>query len=193
MSPSRTSIGFGLHCATERAGPGPLDPPSLAWTYHSDAAGTQDVFSGLVGASIVYRPGELDKHTLDVPAPARSNLTEEVLTLFLIFDENQSYYIDENTLNKTNITEGELQVNRVVPGFRESNLKHTINGRMFANLFGLNLTTGRDARWHVVCLSRALNNMCKRLTSMTGSAWRRGQCPYPSLAWKHPALGTAES
>ncbi|KAG9512020.1 hypothetical protein KCU85_g9989, partial [Aureobasidium melanogenum] len=141
----------------ERAGPGPLDPPSLAWTYHSDAAGTQDVFSGLVGASIVYRPGELDKHTLDVPAPAGSNLTEEVLTLFLIFDENQSYYIDENTLNKTNITEGELQVNRVDPGFRESNLKHTINGRMFANLFGLNLTTGRDARWHVQALGNVVN------------------------------------
>ncbi|KAK7177826.1 hypothetical protein PSPO01_16124 [Paraphaeosphaeria sporulosa] len=94
----------------ERAGPGPLDPPSLAWTYHSDVAGQQDVNSGLVGASIVYRPGELAKHTLNVPAPAGSNLTEEVLTLFLIVDENLSYYIDENTLNKTSIMERELQV-----------------------------------------------------------------------------------
>lgn len=110
------------------------------------------MFSGLVGAAIVYRPGELERHTLDVPAPAGSNLTEEVLTSFFIVDENRSYYIDEDTLNKTNITEGELQVNRLDPGFQESNLKHSINGRMFGNLFGLNLTVGRDARWHVVCI-----------------------------------------
>ncbi|EWY79732.1 hypothetical protein FOYG_17127 [Fusarium oxysporum NRRL 32931] len=141
----------------ERSGPGPLDPPSLAWTYHSDSAGTQDVYSGLVGASIVYQPGELARHTLDVPAPAGSNLTEEVLTLFLIMDENQSYYIDENTINRTNITEGELQVNRLDPGFRQSNLKHSINGRMFGNLFGLNLTAGSKARWHVQALGNVVS------------------------------------
>lgn len=127
-----------------------MDPPSLAWTYHSDVAGQQDVNSGLVGASIVYRPGELAKHTLNVPAPAGSNMTEEVLTLFLIVDENLSYYIDENTINKTSITERELQVNRLDPSFQQSNMKHSINGRMFGNLFGLNLTVGRNARWHVV-------------------------------------------
>lgn len=76
--------------------------------YHSDAAGAQEVYSGLVGASVVYRRGELARHTLDVPAPAGSKSTEEVLTLFSIVDENLSYFIDENTLNKTNITEGEL-------------------------------------------------------------------------------------
>lgn len=128
-----------------------MDPPSLAWTYHSDFAGAQDVYSGLVGAIIVYRQGELERHTLNVPAPAGSNLTEEVLTSFFIVDENRSYYIDENTLNRTSITEGELQVNRLDLGFQESNKKHSINGRMFGNLLGLNLTAGRDARWHVVC------------------------------------------
>ncbi|KAK5162709.1 uncharacterized protein LTR77_011232 [Saxophila tyrrhenica] len=141
----------------ERSGPGPMDPPSLAWTYHSDARGTQDIYSGLVGASIVYRPGELDRHTLFVPAPTGSNLIEEVLTLFIIMDENQSYYIDGNTLNRTSIPPGELQVNRLDPGFRESNMKHTINGRMFGNLFGLNLTVGHDARWHVEALGKQRN------------------------------------
>lgn len=104
-----------------------------------------------MGASIIYRPGELAKHTLDVPAPPGSNLIEEVLTLFLIVDENQSYYIDENTLNRTSISEGQLQVNRMDAGFRESNLKHSINGFMFGNLMGINLTVGTQAAWHVVC------------------------------------------
>ncbi|KAK5308789.1 hypothetical protein LTR70_010802, partial [Exophiala xenobiotica] len=143
--------------APERSGPGPLDPPGLAWTYHSDVAGTQDVFSGLVGASIIYRRGELAKHTLDVPAPPGSGLIEEVLTLFLIVDENESYYIDENTLNKTSISERELQVNRMDPGFQESNLKHTINGFMFGNLMGINLTVGTHAAWHVEALGNVVN------------------------------------
>lgn len=102
-------------------------------------------------ASVVYRRGELARHTLDVPAPAGSKSTEEVLTLFIIVDENLSYFIDGNTLNKTSITEGELQVHRLDPGIRESNMKHSINGPLFGNLFGLNLTAGRDASWHVVC------------------------------------------
>lgn len=103
----------------------------------------------------MYRPGEMSKHTLNVPAPAGSNLTEEVLTFFMIVDENQSYYIDNNTLNRTAITPGMLQVNRLDPGFQDSNMKHSINGRMFGNLFGLNVTVGRDARWHVVSVQHA--------------------------------------
>jgi len=70
----------------------------------------------------------------------------------MIVDENRSHYIDENTLNMTSVDKGQLQINRLDPGFQESNLKHSINGRMFGNLFGLNLTVGRDARWHVVCI-----------------------------------------
>jgi hypothetical protein len=146
------SVAITTKSCAARAGPGPLDPPSLAWTYHSDVSGAQDVYSGLVGALIIYRPGELARHTLFVPAPKGSNLTEEVLTQFLIVDENLSFYIDGNTLNRTNIPVGQLQVNRLDPGFIESNIKHGINGRLFSNLQGLNLTVGRDARWHVVSL-----------------------------------------
>lgn len=147
-----------------------MDPSSLAWTYHSDYAGTQDIYSGLVGASIVYRPGEMSKYTLDVPAPAGSNLTEEVLTFFMIVDENQSYYIDNNTLNRTAITPGMLQANRLDPGFQESNMKHSINGRMFGNLFGLNVTVGRHARWHVVSVQHANGPFDMWLTSFSLSA-----------------------
>ena len=74
----------------------------------------------MVGAIIVYRPGELAKHILDVPAPRCSDLTGEVLTLFMIVDENLSFYIDGNTLNRTNIPRGELQVNRLALAFRKA-------------------------------------------------------------------------
>jgi len=42
-------------------------------------------------------------------------------------------------------------------GFQESNLKHSINGYMFGNLMGINLTVGRQAAWHVEALGDVLN------------------------------------
>src|SRR5271169_863228 len=41
----------------ERAGPGPNDPSSIVWLYHSHADEPKDVESGLVGAIIVTRRG----------------------------------------------------------------------------------------------------------------------------------------
>lgn len=38
--------------------------------------------------------------------------------------------------------------------FNTANLKHAINGRLFCNLEGLNMTTGEKIRWHTVVLVR---------------------------------------
>ena len=38
----------------ERAGPGPADPSSLVWLYHSHVYEPKDVNSGLVGAILFY-------------------------------------------------------------------------------------------------------------------------------------------
>ena len=40
---------------TERAGPGPADPSSLLWMYHSHFDEVADVNAGLMGAIIVSR------------------------------------------------------------------------------------------------------------------------------------------
>ena len=39
----------------ERSGPGPRDPSSVVWMYHSHRAEVQDTISGLYGAMIVSR------------------------------------------------------------------------------------------------------------------------------------------
>ena len=44
----------------ERAGPGPNDPSSIVWLYHSHANELKDVESGLIGAMIVTRRGMAD-------------------------------------------------------------------------------------------------------------------------------------
>ena len=41
----------------ERAGPGPNDPSSIVWLYHSHTNELKDVESGLVGAMIITRRG----------------------------------------------------------------------------------------------------------------------------------------
>ena len=42
----------------ERAGPGPEDPSSIVWVYHSHVDEYRDVASGLVGAIVVTRRGQ---------------------------------------------------------------------------------------------------------------------------------------
>src|SRR5579872_2944425 len=74
----------------ERAGPGPNDPSSIVWLYHSHVDEQKDVDSGLVGAIIVTARGmaKADGTPKDVD--------REFVALFNIFDENQSWYLEQN-------------------------------------------------------------------------------------------------
>lgn len=86
---------------------------------------------------------------------------------------------------------GELQANRVDPGFQESNMKHSISGYLFGNLQGLNLTSGRDARWHIVSLVALIVWM--KINTIKAIARQRQEQSYPSLAWKHSDVGSTET
>jgi hephaestin len=65
----------------ERAGPGPNDPSSIVWLYHSHANELKDVESGLIGAILVTRYGmaQADGRPKDVD--------REFVCLFMLFDE----------------------------------------------------------------------------------------------------------
>jgi FtsP/CotA-like multicopper oxidase with cupredoxin domain len=41
----------------ERAGPGPMDPSSILWMYHSHVDEVRDIYSGLQGPIVVTRRG----------------------------------------------------------------------------------------------------------------------------------------
>ena len=43
----------------ERAGPGPADPSSVMWMYHSHTAEAADAYAGLMGAIVISRKGVL--------------------------------------------------------------------------------------------------------------------------------------
>jgi len=127
----------------ERAGPGPSDPDSIVWLYHSHDHESQSINAGLVGAIIVTRAGraKADGRPKDVD--------REFVLLFMIFDETMSPYIYRNVM-EFSVSEGPVRRRNVE--FRESNSKHAINGLLYGNLQGLSMRRGERVRWYVIGL-----------------------------------------
>lgn len=125
----------------ERAGPGPHDPSSVVWTYHSHINEVSDTYAGLVGPMIITRHGEAN------PDGTPKGVDREFVTMFSIFDENSSPYFDYNI--KT-FAQDPSSIDQNDPDFQESNLKASINGYMFGNLPGLTMKQNTHVRWYVV-------------------------------------------
>ncbi len=146
----------------ERAGPGPNDPGSLVWLYHSHVNELKDVNAGLVGAIIVTARGKAK------PDGKPKDVDRECITMFMIFDENQSWYLDKNTQtyvgdpNGTNKAEsiladpeGKFSVNGT--GFADANLRSSINGYQYANLPMMTMKKGEHVRWYLVTIGFGFN------------------------------------
>ena len=139
----------------ERAGPGPNDPSSIVWPYHSHADEGVDENTGLVGAVIVTRKG------MARPDGSPKDVDREFVTLFKIFDENQSALLQDNIDRFTEpgrapatpfLDEDDTPTDVETAAWIESNLKHAINGYLFANLPGLDMHVGEHVRWYVIGL-----------------------------------------
>ena len=90
------------------------------------------------------------KGTLDDKDKIKS-VDREYVMLFTVFDENQSWYIDENI--KTYLTAknpGPLDQLKATFDFWESNLKGTINGYMFGNLPMPKMYIGEQVAWYLL-------------------------------------------
>lgn len=124
----------------ERAGPGPADPSSVVWLYHSHVSGPHDTNAGLIGPILVTARGRAR------PGGAPADVDREVVTLFKIFDENMSPYLETN-LDRAGDPEG---IDLDDEAFVESNLLHAINGYVYGNLPGLEARIGERVRWYAV-------------------------------------------
>ena len=135
----------GMHTYTwevpERAGPGPHDPSSILWMYHSHVDEPGDTNAGLVGPIIIARKGAArsDGRPTDVD--------REFVTLFTVFDENASPYLDHNIQTFAGSAPSTKKDDE---GFVESNLMHSINGYVYGNLPLAALTMKKDerVRWY---------------------------------------------
>ena len=144
----------------DRAGPGPGDPSSLVWIYHSH--GNAAVESGLIGAIIITARG------MAGPDGKPKDVDREFVSFFMMFDENTSWYLDHNIQAYTSDPKG---VNKLEfapvddkgifsatgTGFAAANIKSTINGYIFANGPMITMKKGERVRWYLLTLGEGFN------------------------------------
>lgn len=132
----------------ERAGPGPHDPSSVIWMYHSHFVEPRDINTGLIGPIIVSRRGSTK------PDGAPLDVDREFVTAFAIFDETESWFFEKNimhlkdySLDLANLS-GYTSLKAKDPAFRLQHLMYSINGFIEANVPNLTMKKGERVRWY---------------------------------------------
>ena len=125
----------------ERAGPGPMDPSSVMWMYHSHVDEPGDTNAGLMGPIIVTGKGKArpDGSPLDVD--------REFINVFSVMDENASPYLQHNI---DTFTGDPASVDPADADFGESNLMHGINGYVYGNLPAMRMRKGEHVRFYLM-------------------------------------------
>ncbi len=146
----------------ERAGPGPEDGSSVVWLYHSHNWEPKDVNAGLVGPMVITRRG------MARPDGSPKDVDREFAVLFMLIDENQSHYLQDNidshvqypkALNRLEFIPGDLDgsFNGAGRGFAAANFKASMNGYMFGNMPMPIMKRGEHVRWYVMTLGGGVN------------------------------------
>lgn len=126
----------------ERAGPGPADPSSIVWMYHSHVDSIADTNAGLVGAIVVTRRDAATEEGRPM------DVDHEFVSLFTVHDENLSHYLDHNIGSYTEADDIEALVDD--EDFAESNLMHSLNGYVYGNGPMPTMRVGDRARWYLL-------------------------------------------
>lgn len=131
----------------ERAGPGPADPSSIVWLYHSHTNEIQDMGAGLIGPIIVTRKGDAN------PDGSPRDVDRELITMFSVDDENRSVYFNDNVRlfikDKSMVPKPAMLLYPFAP-FYLSNEVMSINGLTAGNLPGLTMKRGEHVRWYLM-------------------------------------------
>ncbi len=134
--------------ASGNSGPGSQDGSSIGWIYHSHVMEEEnkDIYSGLVGAIVIYKKGFLDENK-------PKDMNKEKFALFMIMNENSSLYLSVNKAKYTLNHESSDD-----PAFQESNFKHSVNGLLYGNCKFTGIKTNDKVRWYVMDLGNELDN-----------------------------------
>jgi manganese oxidase len=138
--------------------------------YHSHVDESGDTNAGLVGPIIITAKGKARRDG------SPRDVDRQFVTLFTVFDENRSPYLD---LNIRTFAGDPGSVDPEDEEFHESNLMHSINGYVFGNLPGLGMGLAERVRWYP--FARAPRWTCTPRTGMptpccgtaTGWTWSR--------------------
>ena len=129
-----------LWSVPKSAGPGPMDPSSVLWMYHSHFVEPRELNAGLLGPIIVSAMGS----TKADGTPA--DVDREFITAFAVFDETESSYFEANMMNKRKYSPN-LSVTD--PVFRKMHLFYSVNGLTDGNLT-VTARRGERVRWYLL-------------------------------------------
>ena len=136
----------------ERAGPGPRQPNSIVWPYHSHTAEIEDVNAGLIGAMIITRRGHADAEgrPTDVDREYVMMYGAQIENTTKYFKENMARYgVDTTTLGDI----GPTPSSPPGPGspFFQFFGYVSINGFLYANLplDDMTMDEGDRVRWYL--------------------------------------------
>jgi len=147
----------------ERSGPGPNDPSSLFWLYHSHCDELRDVASGLFGGLVITRRG------MALHDGRPKDVDHEFATIYIAINENESWYLDDNIkahipdptkLNRYEskpVTSNGILGTIAGTGFFETNIKWSINGYIYGNGPLMVMKKGDHVRWYVATLGDFFN------------------------------------
>ncbi|XP_076876686.1 ferroxidase HEPHL1 [Brachyhypopomus gauderio] len=124
----------------ERSGPTASQPNCITFAYYSNVDFIKDTVSGLIGPLVVCKKGTLDQNR------QRTDVHREFALLFLIFDENMSWYLEDNIKTYYNSSLPLIRNS----DFDESNRMHGINGKLYGNLHGLEMQSGEQMDWYLL-------------------------------------------
>ena len=146
----------------ERAGPGPSDPSSVVWLYHSHNYEDRDTNAGLIGVIVITRQGmaRADGTPKDVD--------REFVTAYFLIDENNSWYLDHNiktfagdpkSVNKMDAkpVDADGNFSLVGTGFVPANIRLTINGYLYGNMPVMTMHKNDHVRWYLISLGNGFN------------------------------------
>jgi FtsP/CotA-like multicopper oxidase with cupredoxin domain len=147
----------------DRSGPGPNDGSSVVWAYHSHVDERRDVNSGLIGAIVITKAGMAREDGTP------KDVDHGFVTLFMIFDENHSWFINENVRRfvKKHVKGERLAGPPIDPdgnadpvigtGMLNQNFRSTINGYQYANMPPPVMKVGDHVRWYVMSMGIGFN------------------------------------
>lgn len=121
----------------EDAGPKSFQANCHGSLYQSATDPVKDSYSGLVGQLVICKPGILGSDN-----KRHDSITKEFPLLMMIWDENQSHYLQQN------IDEFGSGVHSTADDFEESNTYDSVNGLIFNNLQGLVMNQYETVAWY---------------------------------------------
>ncbi|XP_074962094.1 coagulation factor V [Phalacrocorax aristotelis] len=120
--------------ANRRSGPVQSGAACRSWIYYSDLNPEKDIHSGLIGPILICQKGTFSKSN-----DSRTS-TRDFFLLFMVFDEEKSWYFDKRSRRPCTEKTQEMQ---------QCHKFYAINGITY-NLQGLRMYEGELVRWHLL-------------------------------------------